>query len=219
MRVAVCLRAVVDEQAPVASRENEIGSTVTGPFVTNPVDLEALEMALQFKDRSASVGVTVAALSVAPPAAGNKVLQAALSVGTDEVALFWDEQLLEADTLGIAHVLTSALHASNFDLILFGDRSADSGTGQVPHQVAEILELPCLDRALAVTLEGGSVIVEQAAEPGIRRRVRCPLPTVVVVMPAGRVLRYPRTADRLRAQASAVPTLGLAGSGGERRPP
>ena len=68
-----------------------------------------------------------------------------------------------------------------FDLILCGDATIDSGTGQVAVQLAEFLDLPCITNAEELTFENEqSVLVKRMWEGGyIKARIR--LPAVIAV--------------------------------------
>ena len=65
-----------------------------------------------------------------------------------------------------------------YDLILFGNESADAGNYQVAIRVAHALGLPCVNGIKAITVDGGRLRCEQ--EVGRRRDVYVvPLPAVV----------------------------------------
>lgn len=208
MKIAVCLSVALDGAVPQpGSVEHGVSWDSGRPVAANPADLEALEVALQLKDRSPEC--TVFALCAAPPGEAEGTLRSAHSVGADKVACVWDDGLNEMDTLLTARALAGAIRASGAGLVLSGDRRPDGDTGQVPYQVAELLGVPCVDRAISLAVAGDGVDVEQPAGPGLRRRLHVSLPAAVVIAPGGRTLRYPRTSDQLRAKSMAIDAVGL----------
>ena len=68
---------------------------------------------------------------------------------TPHLVLVCDQAFAGSDTLATSHILTRAMSMfGTFDLILCGDRSLDSDTGEVPSQVAQLLGLDLLTGTL-----------------------------------------------------------------------
>ena len=108
------------------------------PAVFNPDDLNALEMALDLKDR---YGATVTALTMGPTHAA-EVLREALYMGADRAILLTDRIFAGSDTLATSYVLSKAIrHFGAVDLILCGREAIDGNTAQVGPQVAEKLDM------------------------------------------------------------------------------
>jgi electron transfer flavoprotein beta subunit len=93
-----------------------------------------------------------------------------------------------------------------FDLILFGNESADSGGFQVGIRVAYALGRPCVTGLKKVTLEGASVRCEQEVEGG-RDVYVVPLPAVLTVKEGLNLPRYPSVPGRMRARSKPVTVL------------
>jgi electron transfer flavoprotein alpha subunit len=94
--------------------------------------------------------------TVGPPAAED-TLREAVAWGADDAVLVSDPAMAGSDTLATARALAAALeHEGPYDLILTGRNSVDADTGQVPPQLAELLDLPLLSgvRQLEVRDEG-----------------------------------------------------------------
>jgi len=139
------------------------------PTVFNPEDLNALEMALEVKDR---YGAHVTALTMGPPSAA-EVLREALYRGADEVALVTDRKFAGADTLATAYALCCAIRrVGKYDFVIAGRQAIDGDTAQIGPQVAGKLDIPQVtyaeqlidlakDKAkLRRSIEGGYEIVE-----------------------------------------------------------
>ncbi len=82
------------------------------------------------------------AFSLGPPTAED-ALREAVAWGADEGVLVTDPVFAGSDTLATARALAAALRLRGpFDLILAGRNSLDAETGQVPPELAELLDLP-----------------------------------------------------------------------------
>ena len=109
------------------------------PAIFNPEDLNALEMALQVRER---YGGTVTVLTMGPPKAA-EVLRAALYRGADRVILLTDRRFAGADTQATSYTLKAAIDKiGDFDLVFAGRQAIDGDTAQVGPQVAEKLGVP-----------------------------------------------------------------------------
>ena len=166
------------------------------PAVINPGDRNALEEALSIRERF-SGRVTV--LTVGPPPA-RKALEEALAMGADDAIHLCDRAFAGADTLATAQALAYGIcKLERFDLILCGDATIDSGTGQVAVQLAEFLDLPCITNVEELAFDDEqSLGVKRLWERGyIRARLKLPavlavtnrinqprLPTVLSIMAA-----------------------------------
>jgi electron transfer flavoprotein beta subunit len=156
------------------------------PTVINPLDKNALEAALQIREKW---GGTVAALSMAPPPAEEN-LREALAMGADEAFLLSDRAFAGSDTLATSMVLAAAIKKmGGADLVLTGNESADGGTAQVSAQLGEWLGWPHLMHACALeVVEGGRIRVDTARD-NCRVAYRAQLPAVVSVV---RAINRPR---------------------------
>jgi len=106
------------------------------PAIFNPEDLNALEMALQVRERH---GGTVTVITMGPPKAAN-ILRESLFRGADKVILLTDRKFAGADTLATSYALKCAIEKlGQFDLVLCGRQAIDGDTAQVGPQLAEKL--------------------------------------------------------------------------------
>ncbi|MBN1359522.1 MAG: electron transfer flavoprotein subunit beta/FixA family protein [Sedimentisphaerales bacterium] len=105
------------------------------PAIFNPEDLNALEMALQIKDR---FGGRVTVVTMGLPAAA-KVLREALFRGADDAILVTDIRCAASDTLATSYILSCAVKKLEYDIVLCGRQAIDGDTAQVGPQLAEKL--------------------------------------------------------------------------------
>ena len=147
-------------------------------------------------------------LTLGPPEAAEQ-LGDAMALGIDRAIHLqtdgreWDPQSTSA---AILEAIQSDEAASGpFDLIFFGNESADAGGFQVGLRVARALGRPCVTGLKGVKVEGLSVRCEQDTGNG-RDVYVVPLPAVVTVKEGLNLPRYPSVPGRLRAARKPVAT-------------
>lgn len=117
----------------------------------NPSDKNALEMALQLRDR---YGGRVIVVSMGP-LFWEPFLKLAVAMGADDAVLVSDGALVGSDTLPTSLTLARAIQKiGGYDIILTGGESSDGGTGQVPPGIAEWLRIPHVTYASSIELVG-----------------------------------------------------------------
>jgi len=141
------------------------------------------------------------------PAEAVEQLRDAMALGIDRaIHLQTDGQ--EWDGEGTAAALTAAIQADEaangrFDVVFFGNESADSGGFQVGIRVAYALGRPCVTGLKKVALDGASVRCEQEVEGG-RDVYVVPLPAVLTVKEGLNLPRYPSVPGKMRARTKPV---------------
>jgi electron transfer flavoprotein beta subunit len=113
----------------------------------------------------------------------------------------WDPQATASAILDAIRVDESA--NGSFDLVVFGNESADAGNFQVGVRIAHALGRPVATGLKALTVEGGTARCEQEV-PGGRDVYALPLPAVVTVKEGLNLPRYPSVPGKLRAQRKPV---------------
>ncbi len=147
-------------------------------------------------------------LTLGPPEAVEQ-LRDAMALGVDR-AIHVQTDGQEWDGEATAAALVDAIRADEassgpFDLIFFGNESADSGGFQVGIRVAYALGRPCVTGMKKVTVEGANVRCEQEVEGG-RDVYVVPLPAVLTVKEGLNLPRYPSVPGRMRARSKPVAT-------------
>ena len=172
------------------------------PAIFNPEDLNALEMALQVKEK---YGGQVSVLTMGPLQAA-EVLRAALYRGADRVVLLSDRKFAGADTQATSYTLKCAIDKLGpFDLVFCGRQAIDGDTAQVGPQVAEKLGVPQITYAeLIVQLDEAGIVVQRAFDLGTEL-VRCKLPCLLTVVGSANQPRPPSARKRLEAKLAAIP--------------
>src|SRR5207247_201062 len=143
------------------------------------------------------------------PAEAEEQLRDCMAIGADR-AIHLKTDGTDWDAQATAGAIVEAVRAEEpFDLILFGNESADSGNYQVGIRVAYALGLPVVTGLKKIEVQDGSVRVERDAG-GVRDVYEAPLPAVLTVLEGLNLPRYPSVPGRLRAKskpvASSAPT-------------
>jgi electron transfer flavoprotein beta subunit len=137
------------------------------------------------------------------PQEAEEQLRDAMAIGADRaIHLITDGE--EWDAQATASAIVDEIEEERaagveFDLLFFGNESADAGGYQVGIRVAHALGLPCATGLKAVSVEDGRARCEQEV-PGGRDVYDLPLPAVVTVKEGLNLPRYPSVPGRMRAQ-------------------
>ena len=171
------------------------------PAIFNPEDLNALEQALQIKDRFPDS--TVSVLTMGPFRAA-EVIREAMYRGADGGYLLTDRAFAGADTLATSYALATAIKKiGDFDIIMCGRQAIDGDTAQVGPQVAEKLGLGQITYAEKIEkIEGKRITVKRHIDGGVET-VEGPLPIVITVNGSADACR-PRNAKRVQKYKYAV---------------
>ena len=214
MNVLVCMKQILDPEVPArdfridaARREAERGSA---NLVTNIFCENALETALQFRDKAG--GAKITALSFGP-ASAEDTLRKALAMKADAAALVIDDSDAKPNPLHVARVLAAAIRKlGTFDLILTGREAGDWGAGQTGALLAEELGLPYV--AFADSLEPGLRIKRQT-ESGWEIVEAKPPVVVTITNDEHNVPRIPKVRDVMMAHRQPLTQFTVAELGVE----
>jgi electron transfer flavoprotein beta subunit len=135
------------------------------PSILNPDDANALEAALELKDRYP--GTTVTVISMGPPQA-TYMLRECLAMGADEAVLLSSRAFGGADTWSTSTTISAGIRKiGDYDLILAGRQAIDGDTAQVGPQTAQRLGLPSVSYVQKIReIKENSVVVERNLEDG-----------------------------------------------------
>ena len=210
MRIAVCVKRVPITGGRILLTDDgrSINTQHLG-FTISPHEECGVEEAVRLIEANKGESVV---LTLGPPAAVEQ-LRDAMALGIDRAIHLQSDQQ-EWDAEATATALLDALRADEaehgaFDLVFFGNESADSAGFQVGIRVAYTLGRPCVTGLKKVTLEAGSVRCEQEVEGG-RDVYIVPLPAVVTVKEGLNLPRYPSVPGRMRARSKPVTVVSPA---------
>jgi electron transfer flavoprotein beta subunit len=142
------------------------------------------------------------------PAEAEEQLRECMALGADRAVHLLSED--EWDAQGTAGAIVEAIRAEEpFDLIVFGNESADAGNFQVGIRVAYALGLSVVTGLKGLTLADGRAHCEQEVAGG-RDIYDIALPAVVTVKEGLNLPRYPSVPAKLRANRKPVDTKPVA---------
>ncbi|QLD89563.1 electron transfer flavoprotein subunit beta/FixA family protein [Natronomonas salina] len=150
----------------------------SAPAVLNRPDRNALEAALGIRDE---VGGRVVAMTMGPPPAA-EVLEVAVAMGCDDGVLVSDVAFGGSDTWPTSLTLARTVEYLDGDIVVCGEETTDSSTGQVPPGIAAHLGWAQLTyvEELEPLPETGQLAARRDVEGGYER-VIADLPVVVAV--------------------------------------
>jgi electron transfer flavoprotein beta subunit len=200
VRILVCVKRVPAPGARInITADGQAVDTAFLGFTTSPHEECAVEAAAQLIEAH---GGTATVMTLGP-AEAEEQLRYAASVGMTHAVLLpidgadWDPQRT-ARAIGAAIESIEATDGA-FDLILFGNESADSGGFQVGVRVAHALGRPMVNGAKGIAISEGAVQVRREADAG-QETYELPLPAVVGVKEGINLPRYPTMKGRLASK-------------------
>ena len=167
MRILVCVKRVPAPGAKInVTADGQSVETAHLGFTTSPHEECAVEEAVQITER---LGGEVTVLTVGPVEAQEQLRYAA-SVGCHNIVLVpTDDTALDPQrTAAIITEAIDSLEADDgvFDLVLFGNESADSGGFQVGVRVAHALGRPIVNGIKGIDIAEDTVTARRAVDAG-----------------------------------------------------
>lgn len=209
MKLLVCVKRVPSWGAKILLTEDgrDVDTRHLG-FTIGPHEECAVEEAVRIVERH---GGATTVLTVGPPDAEEQ-LRYAIAMGADHAVLV-DSGAREPEPEATAAAIVSAVRdlesdGQPFDLILFGNESADAGHYQVGIRVAHALGRPIVGGIKGVELSDDAELVTLRREhAGVVEVYQLLLPAAVAVKEGLNLPRYPTIKGRLRARKAKVLTL------------
>ena len=167
LKILVCVKQVPDVN--LVKIDPVTGSLIRKgvPAILNPLDANALEAAVQVKER---YGGEITCITMGPNQA-MEALRECLAAGADRAVLLSDRAFANADTLATSYVIvTAAKMLGEFDLVFCGKESLDGATGQMGAQLAERFDasqISSMSRIIGIDEAANTVTAERELERGI----------------------------------------------------
>lgn len=142
MKLLALVKHVPESTADIKVKEDGSGIETAGvKFIMNPFCEFGVEAALQFKEKHASAGAEITAMTLGPPTAV-EVLRTAYAMGADHAVHLCDALFERLDDLTVAKVLAAAIKDQGFKVVFCGKNAIDHVQGQVGPSLAELLGWP-----------------------------------------------------------------------------
>jgi electron transfer flavoprotein beta subunit len=196
VRILVCVKRVpITGGRIVLTEDAQALETKHLGFTISPHEECGVEEAVRIVEAG---GGEVVVLTLGP-AEAEEQLRDCMAIGADRGILLKTTE--EWDAQATAAAILDAVRAEEpFDLLLFGNESADAGNYQVGIRVAYALGLPVVTGLKKIELADGRARVERDAG-GARDVYEVALPAVLTVLEGLNLPRYPSVPGRLRAKA------------------
>lgn len=219
LRIAVCVKRVPapGSRINVTSDGQSVDAANLG-FTTSPHEECAVEAAVQLADTH---GGTATVFTLGPVEAEEQLRYAA-SVGMHAAVLVSASDGLNWDPQRTAMALAQAITAVEardgaFDLILFGNESADAGGFQVGIRVAHQLARPIVNGVKGIDMTDDGITLRRPIDSGFEV-YKLPRPAVVGVKEGINLPRYPTMKGRLASKKVGVEVIeASADAGGQVR--
>jgi electron transfer flavoprotein beta subunit len=208
LRILVCVKRVPAPGARITLTADHSAIDVKNlGFTTSPHEECAVEEAIRLVEKH---GGEATVLTLGPPEADEQ-LRYAVSVGIAKAVHIshpslagegdWDPQ---ATARALAEVIAELEAADGtFDLILFGNESADAGGFQVGIRVARKLGRPIVNGIKAVEVGETAVVAQRESTSGFEV-YNLPLPAVLGVKEGLNLPRYPTLPGRLKSKKAEI---------------
>jgi electron transfer flavoprotein beta subunit len=189
MKIAVLVKQVIGSESAIEiSQDKKWINESNATFVMNPPDNYAIEEAILIKEK---LGVGEVVIVSMGPQRVQKVIREGLSKGADRGIHIETESLKEIDPLYISKVLAETLKDENFDLILSGLQSDDSGMGQTGVLLGELLNMSTATLAIETDIDQNKIKVKKELESGWFQWVELESPSSISIQSGINQPRYP----------------------------
>ena len=164
MKIAVLVKQVFgSESALQITDDSKWVKEDNASFVMNPPDNYAIEEALIIKEKLGEGEVVIVSQG---PTRVQKVIREGLAKGADRGIHIEESGPIETEPLLIAKSIVSAIKDENFDLILSGLQSDDTGMGQTGVLVGELLNMSVATLAIETDIDKEKIRVKRELESG-----------------------------------------------------
>lgn len=203
LNILVCVKQIPD--VDLVKMDPETGNLIRAgvPTLTNPLDLNALEAAVQVKER---YGGEITLITMGPPMA-ESTLRECLAVGGDDAILITGRPFGGADTLSTSYTIVKAADMKGkFDLIFAGKETMDGATGQMASQLAERFDASQISCCFTIDdIADGKVCATRTLETG-KEVVEATLPCLITVEKDNFYGRLPNLKAYLDAKTAPITT-------------
>jgi electron transfer flavoprotein beta subunit len=196
MRILVCVKRVpITGGRMVLTEDGHALETKHLGFTISPHEECAVEEAVRMVEAE---GGEVVVLTLGP-ADAEEQLRDCMAIGADR-AILLETETEDWDARATAAAIVDSIRAEEpFDLLLFGNESADAAGYQVGIRVAHALRMPVVTGLKRIEPRAGAVRCERDVG-GARDVYETPLPAVLTVLEGLNLPRYPSVPGRLRAK-------------------
>jgi len=189
MKIAVLVKQVIGSESAlhIISDQKWIEES-DATFVMNPSDNYAIEEAIQIREKLGTGEVVIVSMG---PQRVQKVIREGLSKGADRGIHIETQESKNIDPLQVAKNICKSIEQENFDLILSGLQSDDTGMGQTGVLIGELLNMSTATLAIKTDIDKETIKVKRELESGWFQWVTLESPASVSIQSGINQPRYP----------------------------
>jgi electron transfer flavoprotein beta subunit len=200
MRILCCVKRVpITGGRMVLTEDAQALETKHLGFTISPHEECAVEEAVRIVEAGADGDSSEVVVLTLGPREAEEQLRDCMAIGADRGILLRVDR--DRDAQATAAAIVDAVRGEEpFDLLLFGNESADAGNYQVGIRVACAFGLPVVTGLKKIEVQGDRVRCERDVG-GARDVYEVSLPAVLTVLEGLNLPRYPSVPGRLRAKS------------------
>lgn len=161
MKFYVCIKQVPDVNAPLQIKDGELIQDADRSIL-NAYDASAVEEALVLKEaHGAEVEVVLAG-----PEKAKETIRKALAMGADKGTHIVTSDDTNHDSFTYANILAAFFKDKEYDYISCGKQSQDTDSGLTGSMLAQLLELPYVTNAVALSFENDKLQIKRQGDTG-----------------------------------------------------
>ncbi len=208
MQIKVCIKQIIDPEIPSTEFKVDFNAKKAvegqGELVLSPYDENAIEVALQLKDRDKDIEVTAV---TAGGEASVKVLRKALAMGCDKAVWLKDPAADSLDSAATARVLAAGIRkAGGADIVLCGRQAGDWDMGLVGSMLAEELSAACVPLAYNIAPAGDKLAIKRETDKGMETLETTAPVLATITNDSSNQPRYPSVKGVMMAGRKEIPT-------------
>lgn len=201
LNTLACIKRVPDTGATINLTDDQQSIDATGlGYTMSPHEECAIEEAVSLVEEH---GGTSTVLTLGDEEATEQ-LQTGLAMKADE-ALLIESDGGDWDPMATAEAIATGINdaETDFDILLFGNESADSEHYQVGIRVAHALDLPCVTGIKDISVTD-DVLTAEREIPGGAEIFEVPVPAVITVREGINEPRYPSMRAKMQARRQEI---------------
>ncbi len=205
VNILVCVKRVPMPGARITVSEDEqLINTRLLSFAVGPHEECAVEEAIRQVEQHGGRSMVL----TLGPSDAEEQLRSALAMGIDE-ALLVETDIPDWPPIPTSEALIKTIQThinefGPFDVVLFGNESADSGGYQVGIRVSYALGMPCVAGIKGLEIQGTKAIAKREAFGGGWEIFEVDLPAVFMVKEGINLPRYPSLRGKLQAKKKEI---------------
>ena len=201
MDIAVCVKQIIDTEAEIELDENQQVITDGQTLIMDPYSEFAVEKSVQLKEE---LGGRVVLVCLGDEECASAIRHG-LAMGADEAILLARDDWRQLDPGQKVACLSQALSCGGFDLIMGGWKSGDTANAQVMAGIAAALQMPLVNMATSLEVEGSTLTVTCEVDDGTKV-LQVSTPAVIAAQQGLAEPRYPSVRDVMQARRKKIET-------------